>query len=326
MPKSLFYGKGEEKLNHKTGQTNSLFHSFLLLLTATVWGVAFVAQSVGMDYVGPLSFVAGRCVVAVVTLTPVLVLSRSRRSEADKRAVANKPHDVVLGGFLCGFFLFLGFVTQQYGMMTTTVSKAGFITAFYVVLVPLLGLFLGRRIGWRIWVAVALAVAGLYFLCMAPGEFYFAPGDMMVLLSALCFTFQITVIGHYVNKVDGVLLSFMQLVTCGILGVPAALLFEDPSWDTMLAAAVPIIYAGAFSSALGFTLQIIGQRGVSPTAASLIMSLESAIAAIAGWLLLGEVMTIRQILGCILMMIAIVLSQLPADLVPAKTRKRAAEK
>lgn len=312
-------------MNQATQQKNSLFHSLLLLLTATVWGVAFVAQSVGMDYVGPLTFVGGRCLVAVIALTPVLLVSRLRRKKEKTDDIQNKPKDVIVGGFFCGLFLFWGFLCQQYGMVTTTVSKAGFITSTYVVLVPMLGLFLGRRIGWRIWLAVALALTGLYYLCMQPGELRFASGDIMVMVGAVCFTLQITIIGHYVNKVDGVLLSYMQLVVCALLGVPSMFIFENPSWSAMVGAFMPIIYAGAFSSAIGFTLQIIGQRGVNPTVASLIMSLESPIAAIAGWLLLGELMSSRELVGSCLMIVAIVLSQLPKDWLHVKHRKTVKE-
>lgn len=307
-------------------QKNSYFHSFLLLLTATIWGAAFVAQSVGMDHVGPITFVAARNVVATIALTPIVWIMRRRQNGPQTTRPDAKCSPAVFwgGGLLCGTLLFFGMLTQQIGLAYTTVGKAGFITTTYVVLVPILGVFLGRRIAPRMWLAVALAVAGLYFLCMQPGEFSIGRGDAIVLLCALFFTLQITCVDYFVQKIDGITLNYMQMVVCAVLGVIAMLLFEDPSWEALFAAALPILYAGICSSAMGFTFQTIAQTRVSPTIASLIMSLESCISAIAGWLLLGQVLNGRELAGCVLMFGAIILSQLPAAfwarLVPAKGR------
>ncbi|MDO4280100.1 MAG: DMT family transporter [Peptococcaceae bacterium] len=295
-----------------TEQKNSYFHSFLLLLTATIWGVAFVAQSVGMDYIGPATFVASRSVVAVVVLTPLVWLLRRRETVAQPKEKAS-PSEILRGGAICGALLFGGMLTQQVGIIYTSVGKAGFITTFYVVLVPLLGVVLGRKIGLRIWLAVLLAITGLYFLCMRPGGFSIGLGDAMVLVSACFYTVQITCVDRFVTRIDGVLLSYMEMIACAVLGLLAAFLLETPSWPDILRAALPILYAGGCSSALGYTFQIIGQKGVSPTVAALIMSLESCISAIAGWLILHEVMSAREITGCILMFAAILLSQLPAS-------------
>lgn len=299
-------------MGHSTKQENSYFHSFLLLLTATIWGVAFVAQSVGMDHVGPLTFVAARSVVAVVALVPVVLIFSRRAKHSSKPKPACDRRTFWTGGLLCGVLLFLGMITQQIGLVYTTVGKAGFITTTYVVLVPLLGIFLGRRIGLRMWIAVLLALAGLYFLCVKQGEFSIGLGDSIVLLCAFFYTIQITCVDYYVQKIDSIQLNFMQMAVCAVLGIIVAVVFEDPSWVNLLAAALPILYAGVCSSAMGFTFQTIAQEHVSPTIASLIMSLESCISAIAGWALLGQVLNNRELWGCILMFAAIILSQLPA--------------
>lgn len=296
-------------------QKNSYFHSFLLLLTATIWGVAFVAQSVGMDHVGPITFVAARNVLATIALTPIMLVMRRRQNGPQTTRPGRTASRASFwgGGILCGTLLFLGMLTQQIGLVYTTVGKAGFITTTYVVLVPILGVFLGRRIAPRMWLAVALAVAGLYFLCMQPGEFSIGKGDAIVLLCAFFYTFQITLVDHFVQKIDGVTLNYMQMAVCAVLGIIIAVIFEDPSWDALKACALPILYAGVCSSAMGFTFQTIAQTRVSPTIASLIMSLESCISAIAGWLLLGQVLNGRELAGCVLMFGAIILSQLPAS-------------
>lgn len=298
-------------MERSTEQKNSYFHSFLLLLTATIWGVAFVAQSVGMDHVGPLTFVAARSVVAVIALVPVLWWLGRRREKRQKAPVVCSRRTFWTGGLLCGTLLFMGMITQQIGLVYTTVGKAGFITTTYVVLVPLLGIVLGRKIGLRMWLAVLLALAGLYFLCVKQGEFSIGLGDSIVLLCAFFYTIQITCVDYYVQKIDSVTLNFMQMAVCAVLGVLTAIIFEDPSWTSLLAAALPILYAGVCSSAMGFTFQTVAQEHVSPTVASLIMSLESCISAIAGWLLLQQVLNGRELLGCVLMLAGIILSQLP---------------
>ena len=299
-------------MKHSTKQENSYFHSFLLLVTATIWGVAFVAQSVGMDHVGPLTFVAARSIVAVIALVPVVLLFSRRGKQRQKPQQRCDRRTFWTGGLLCGMLLFMGMITQQIGLVYTSVGKAGFITTTYVVLVPLLGIFLGRRIGLRMWIAVLLALAGLYFLCVKQGEFSIGLGDSIVLLCAFFYTIQITCVDYYVQKIDSVQLNFMQMAVCAVLGAIVAVVFEDPVWSNLIAAAVPILYAGVCSSAMGFTFQTIAQEHVSPTIASLIMSLESCISAIAGWMILGQVLNHRELWGCILMFAAIILSQLPA--------------
>ncbi len=295
-------------------QKNSYTHSFLLLLTATVWGLAFVAQSVGMDDVGPYTFLGVRSILAVLALLPVVgFISRRVANEAVPRHFSR--HDrrpLFVGGSICGVLLFFGMILQQIGIQYTTIGKAGFITTSYVVMVPLLGVFLRRHVGLKLWIAVVLSVLGLYLLCMTPGELSINKGDFIILLSAVVYTLHITVIDHYAPEVNGVLFSFLQMVVVAVIGVAAMFVFEDPQMAAISRAFLPIAYAGVFSSGVGFTLQMIGQKGVSPTVASLIMSLESCISLLAGWAILGEVMSQRELFGCVLMFVAIILSQLPS--------------
>lgn len=295
-------------------QKNSYFHSFLLLMTATVWGLAFVAQSVGMEHVGPYTFVGTRSILAVLAMLPVVsIISRRVANEEVPRHFSRRDRQpLFVGGSICGILLFFGMILQQIGIQYTTIGKAGFITTSYVVMVPLLGVFLRRHVGLKLWMAVMLAVVGLYFLCMTPGELTINKGDFIVLLSAVVYTFHITVVDHYAPAVNGVLFSFLQMVVVAIIGIVTMFIFENPQMPSIIQAFLPIAYAGIFSSGVGFTLQMIGQKGVSPTVASLIMSLESCISLLAGWAILGEVMNPRELFGCALMFAAIVLSQLPS--------------
>ncbi len=289
----------------------TLRQSLLLLLTATIWGVAFVAQSVGMDYVGPFTFNGVRCILGGVVLLPYLAVSKSRVKKKDMVVDAKKSRrDLMIGGLLCGFILFLASNFQQIGLQYTTVGKAGFVTAMYIVIVPIIGIFLKKRAGLRVWLAVLIAIIGLYLLCMT-GGFSLQFGDILVLLCAIIFSFHIIVVDHYSPIVDGVKMSCIQFFTCGSLSCILMFFLESPKISQIIAAGVPILYAGALSCGVAYTLQIVGQKGMNPTVASLIMSLESVISVLAGWILLGEKLTVREIFGCLLMFTAIVLAQLP---------------
>ena len=251
--------------------------SLLLLLTATIWGVAFVAQSVGMDYIGPFTFNVVRNVIGGLVLIPcIAVFHRTGAKEEDAGKTPGSQKNLLLGGICCGVMLFVAGNLQQIGIQYTTVGKAGFITAMYIVLVPILSIFLGKKAGIKIWAAVALAVAGLYILCMTDGSFSLQKGDLFVLLSAVCMW-----------------------------------LFEKPDMGAVLQAWIPVLYAGVFSCGVAYTLQIVGQRGMNPTVASLILSLESVISLIAGWVILGQALSVRELSGCVLMFAAIILAQLP---------------
>lgn len=282
-------------------------NSLLLLLTATIWGCAFVAQSVGMDYIGPFSFNAIRSIIGSIVLIPViLIFGRDKEKET-------KEEQKVLwtGGIICGVLMFIASNLQQIGIMGATVGKAGFITALYIVMIPVIGLFMGRKSGGKLWFCVALSLVGLYLLCMKSNNLALNQADILLLLCAFVFSIHILVVDHYSPKVNGVKLSCIQFLVCGILSAIPMFAVEHPQLASVQAAWLPIAYAGVMSCGVAYTLQIVGQKGLNPVIASLIMSLESVIAAIAGWILLGQNLSAREISGCILMFAAIIITQLP---------------
>lgn len=288
-------------------------NSLLLLLTAIIWGSAFVAQSVGMEYVEPFTFTFARSIIGGIVLIPCIALLRKARSEEMCRITKTEW----LGGICCGIALFAASNFQQFGMMHTTVGKAGFITALYVVIVPILGLFMKKRVSFLIWICVVLAVVGLYLLCMTEDSFTLAYGDLLVLICAVLFSFHILIIDYFSPKGDGVVISCIQFFVCGILSGIVMLFVENPSMGNLVDAKWAILYAGVLSSGVAYTLQVVAQKGVNPTVASLILCLESVVAVLAGWIILGDTLTTRELGGCILMFAAIVLAQLPA---PKKER------
>lgn len=288
-----------------------LKNSLLLLLTATIWGVAFVAQSVGMDYVGGFTFNMARSLIGSAVLLPVIwFMGRNSSKKAEETQGSSSRKDLLWGGLACGILMCLASNFQQFGIKYTTVGKAGFITACYIVLVPILGLFLKKKCSPFIWLAVAMSVAGLYLLCITDG-FSIGKGDILVLICAVLFSFHILVIDYYSPKVDGVKLSCIQFLVCGILSGIPALIFEKPEMSAVLTAWQPILYAGVMSCGVAYTLQIIGQKNMNPTVASLILSLESCISVLAGWVILGQQLSAREIAGCVIMFAAIILAQLP---------------
>ena len=281
----------------------------ILFMAAAIWGFAFVAQSVGMDYVGPYSFVTARNVVALAVLLPWVAAARRQRKKGGKRRSGRRS--LIYGGGCCGICLFAASALQQFGMKYTTVGKAGFITAMYIVLVPVFGIFVKKKTGVKVWIAVAAALAGLYLLCMTKGDFQLQKGDAYILGCAAVFALHILVVDHFSPLVDGVELSCVQFAVNAVLGTILMMLLEQPRMADLLAAWLPIVYAGALSSGVGYTFQIIGQKGMNPTVASLILSLESVISVLAGWLLLHQALTARELAGCALVFAAIILVQLP---------------
>lgn len=285
-------------------------NSLLLLLTATIWGVAFVAQSVSMDYIGGFTFNAVRNIIGAIALLPVIWGLGKTRSASEQTPSDRKT--LITGGICCGILLCLASNFQQFGIKYTTVGKAGFITACYIIIVPVIGIFLKKKCSPFIWIAVILSLCGLYLLCLTPGEgFAIGKGELLVLICAVLFSLHILVIDHFSPLVDGVKMSCIQFLVCGILSGLPALLFESPDLAGILAAKVPILYAGVMSCGVAYTLQIVGQKNMNPTVASLILSLESCISVIAGWLILGQNLSSREIFGCVLMFGAIILAQLP---------------
>ena len=285
--------------------------SLILLLTATIWGVAFVAQSVGMEYIGPFTFNAIRCVLGGLVLIPViLVLKKKKETGAENQEKEDKK-TLWAGGIACGVILCIASNLQQFGIMEASVGKSGFFTALYIVMIPVIGIFIGKRPGIKLWFCVALAVVGMYLLCMKDGSFTIERADIMLLLCALAFSFHILVVDYFSPKVDGVKMSCIQFFVCGVLSAVGMLFTETPDISNIQAAWLPLLYAGLLSCGVGYTLQIVGQKGTNPVIASLIMSLESVISALAGWVILGQVLSPKEILGCVLMFVAIIITQIP---------------
>lgn len=286
-------------------------NTFLLFLTAFIWGTAFVAQSVGTDYVGPFTFNCVRSLIGGVALIPCIwFLGRITPIQKQKSQEPKDKKTLLTGGILCGILLCLASNFQQMGIAYTTVGKAGFITAFYIIIVPILGLFLKKKCALTVWIGVVLALAGLYFLCITE-EFSIGKGDALVFICALLFSIHILVIDHYTELVDGVKMSCIQFFVCGILSGILMFLFENPQISDIIAAWQPILYAGVLSCGVAYTLQIVGQKGINPTIASLILSLESVISVLAGLVVLQQRLSKREVVGCILMFGAIILAQLP---------------
>lgn len=322
-------------------------NSLLLLLTATIWGTAFVAQSVGMEHVEAFTFTFARSIVGGIVLIPCIWFLRwlKRREKAASVGVVQSAgtmepcgatqssgvaesqgmasRDVMyakrplvtkvewIGGICCGLALCAASNFQQIGIAYTTVGKAGFITALYVVIVPIMGLFFKKRVSFIVWICVVLSVIGLYLLCMTEGSLTLAYGDLLVLICAILFSVHIMVIDYFSPQGDGVVMSCIQFFVCGIVSGIIMLFVETPSLENILAAAMPILYAGVLSSGVAYTLQIVGQKDMNPTVASLILCLESVVSALAGWLILHEALTVRELIGCVLMFAAIVLAQVP---------------
>lgn len=302
--------------------SRSLRAALLLLLTAMIWGAAFVAQDVAADALEPFTFNGLRMVLAAMTLVPVIAFRhRKQLRAAAADPAAEKPsllpsdpaqrRFLLLGGLACGVMLALGSGFQQLGINAgVQAGKAGFITALYIVLVPLTGLFFGKRPQPLVWLAVALSAVGLYLLCMQ-GGFVLEGGDILLLLCALSFTGHILVVDHVGARVDGVKLSCIQFAVTALICLTLAAFTEHPTWAAVKAAAIPILYAGILSGGVGYTLQIVAQKDIDPTIASLIMCLESVFAVLFGWLILGDAMTLREYMGCAVMMLGILLAQLP---------------
>lgn len=290
---------------------NHMKNNAMLLLTALIWGCAFVAQSVGMDYVGPFTFNAVRSLIGAVVLLPVIALMDCLEGKDKKKAEKKgDTRTLILGGVCCGIALGVASSLQQIGIQYTTVGKAGFITAMYIVIVPLMGVFVGRKVRPVIGLCVVIAVAGLYFLCMK-GGFSLGGGDLLVLICAVAFSVHILVIDYFSPLVDGVRMSAIQFLVAGLMCSVPMFLWEQPQPAVILSAWAPILYAGVLSCGVAYTLQILGQKGADPVVASLLLSLESVFSVLAGWVILGQALSARELFGCALMFGAIILAQLP---------------
>ena len=287
-----------------TGHT--LRQSVLLFLTAVIWGVAFVAQSAGMEYLGPFTYNGSRSILGGMVLLPCIALLRRMQAREPALADGSRPEgadtgrredkkELAVGGLCCGVILFAASNFQQFGIQYTTVGKAGFITAMYILIVPVLGLLVHKKVGLQVWVGVIFGITGLYLLCMTD-SLRLEKGDALVLICAFIFSLHILVIDHFSQRVDGVKMSCIQFWVCGILSLLCSFLFESPSLSSICDAWLPVCYGGILSCGVAYTLQIVGQKDMNPTVASLI---------------LGQDMSRRELFGCLMMVMAITFAQLP---------------
>lgn len=292
--------------------SNFMRQNIFPTLAALIWGTAFVAQSVAADHVQPFTFNTARAVIAFLFLL-ILVAGirkyRAVRREAMPRGAAYW-RDLLIAGVCCGLAMTVATNLQQKGLETTTAGKSGFITALYIVLVPLFGLFLHKKVSRAVWLSVALAVVGLYFLCIKE-SMTVSFGDFLTMLSAVCFAGHILTIDHFSARVDGVELSCMQFLVMTLASAIGMLAFETPEWETLRMAAGSILYVGIFSSGVAYTLQILAQKGSNPTTVALLMSLEAVFATLAGALILHDKMSAREYMGCLIMLVAVMLAQIP---------------
>lgn len=283
--------------------------NLLLLLTAVIWGFAFVAQRSGMEFVGPFTFNAIRFLIGGLMLIPLMITLDRRRAAASQTIIPLSNRNLLAGGMLVGLILFGAATLQQMGVALTTAGKAGFITSLYVVLVPLLGLALGHRSSGAVWFGAILAAVGLYFLTIE-GGFNMAWGDLLVLFGAFMWAGHVLLLGRLSPGTDTVKLAFLQFVVCAALSAVAALLTETTSAADLRAALWPLLYTGIMSVGVGYTLQTVAQAHARPADTAIILSLEAVFAVIGGWLLLGEVLSARALFGCALMLAGILVSQL----------------
>lgn len=305
-------------------------NAMMLMLAAFIWGTAFVAQSVGMDCLGPFTFNGVRNFIGAAALLPCIwfldkLNTKERAGDGVEKSEPQRKNpegkkDLITGGTACGVVLFTASSLQQVGLQYTTVGKAGFITACYIIIVPVCGIFLHKKIGRKVWIAAALSLAGLYLLCITE-KFMVGRGDLLVFLCAMVFSAHIMVIDYFSPKVDGVRMSCIQFFVCGMLSLIPMFLLENPQMAAVIKSWAPILYAGVLSSGVAYTLQIVGQKNVNPAIASLILSLESCFSVLAGWVILKQQLSVKEAFGCVLMFTAIILAQLPEKLPAGKAVK-----
>ncbi len=288
--------------------------NFLLLLTALIWGFAFVAQRMGSEFMGAFAFNGIRFAVGALCLLPVIYFMERPRKGSASKVIKTTPEEnktLLIAGFVCGVVLFSAASLQQFGIFFTTAGKTGFITALYIVLVPIFGIFLKQKVGLNAWLGVALATVGLYLLCITEA-FTIGLGDFIILIGAGFWAMHILLINHFAGRVSSLRLAFLQFAVVSIISFILALIFETTTLESIRLAMIPILYSGFMSIGTGFTLQIIGQKNAPPTLASIILSMEAVFGAIGGWLILGEILSLRELIGCAVMFIAIIISQLPS--------------
>lgn len=297
-------------------RTKTTRNSLILLLTAAIWGMAFVSQSKGMDYMHPFTFNGVRSLIGAANILVYILISR--KIAGDKAAPLDWKLNVK-AGLLCGIFLTIASTLQQFGIKYTSVGKAGFITTLYIIFVPMFGIFLKKKVAPVVWAAAVMAAVGMYLLCMTE-SLRLGAGDIMVFLCAIAFAIQIMTVDHYAARIDGAVVSCIQFTVCGVVCCIGALIWGQPTFGQLQEGLGALLYAGVLSCGVGYTLQIVGQKGLNPTVAALIMSLESVIATISGWiaykigfLTTDQTLTARQIAGCVIVFAAVILVQLPPE-------------
>ncbi len=280
--------------------------SVLLLITAAIWGFAFVAQRMGTMHVGAFTFTGLRFVLGSLSLVPLLIYTRKKEGKKEKNSLQSKTN--IKAGIAAGSILFIAASLQQIGLIYTDAGKAGFITGLYIVIVPIFGMFLKQRIHISTWAGIILAVLGLYFLSVTQG-FNISKGDLYVIVGAFFWAIHILIIDHYTKKVDSIKLSFLQFATCSILSMTTAFIYEEISFQGLSAVIIPLLYGGIMSAGVAYTLQIVGQKHAKPSHAAIAMSMESVFASIGGYLILKEVLGVRGYIGSALMLAGMLLSQ-----------------
>ncbi len=289
-------------------KTQTLKSNSLLFVSAMIWGFAFVAQRAGMEHVGPFMFNAARFALGGISLIPLLLFNRNR-APSEKTPPPAAGRAIISGGILAGLALFMGISFQQLGIVHTTAGKAGFITGLYVVVVPILGLIWKQSPGSGTWFGAVCAVVGLYFLSFTE-SFTMSFGDLLVLIGMFFWALHVHVIDYYTTRIDSIQLAFMQFVLCAMLSFIISLFVEVTTFQGVIDAAIPILYAGVLSVGVAFTLQVVAQREAHPAHAAIILSLEAVFAVLGGWLILGETLALRGFVGCAFMLVGMLLSQL----------------
>lgn len=288
----------------------SLRGEMFLLLTAFIWGTAFVAQSMGMDHIGAFTFNAARSFVGAFAVFIIVLVNdkiQNKNKSIDKKH-NNKLY--IRGGIICGVILFAASGFQQVGMQYTTAGKAGFITTLYIILVPIIGVFLKKKAGAKVWISTIIAIVGIYLLSIKEG-LTIGIGDTYVICCALVFSFHIIVVDKYSSITDVIKMSCVQLIVCGVSSLAVAIIFENINIDGLIKTIGPILYTGVLSSGVAYTCQMIGQKDTKPAVASILMSLEAVFAALGGWIILNERLSIKELIGCVLVFIAVIITQIP---------------
>ena len=297
---------------------NKFLGNTLLLIAAVIWGTAFVFQRTGMEDIGPLAFCAARTTLSSLIVGPIALWRIRRTAFPSAEAKMVFLRHTLIGGVCCGIFLTLAGTAQQMGLVYTSAGKGGFLSAMYMLPIPFLNLLIFRkRVQWTVWVAVAIAIAGMYLLCLSE-SFRLEQGDTLMCISALLFSFHILCCDYFAPKGDPIGITAIQFATVAMISWPLSFVFEEPTGAGLMGAATSILYCGLMSGGVGYTFQMIAQRHTDPAPASLLMSMESVFAVVAGALLLHERMTLRELLGCFIIFIAVILVQIP---LPEKGRK-----